>query len=60
MAVLGLPMFVESLYGFLTMLLLIPVVLKRIRLEDRLLTEQFQDAYQNYKDTTKKLIPFVY
>jgi protein-S-isoprenylcysteine O-methyltransferase Ste14 len=60
MAVTGLPVYAASLYGFLTMLVLIPIILNRIRLEEELLTEEFQDAFQKYKETTKKLIPFIY
>jgi protein-S-isoprenylcysteine O-methyltransferase Ste14 len=60
MAVTGLPVYVASLYGFLTMLVLIPIILNRIRLEEKLLTEEFQEAFQKYKETTKKLIPFIY
>ena len=56
----GIPVYAASLYGFLTMLLLIPIILNRSRLEEKLLTEEFQDAYQKYKETTKKLIPFIY
>jgi len=58
--VTGLPVFAASRYGFLLSLLLIPIILNRIRLEEELLTEEFQDAYQKYKETTKKLIPFIY
>jgi len=53
----GLPVFAASMYGFLISLVLIPIILNRIRLEEELLTEEFQDAYQKYKETTKKLIP---
>jgi protein-S-isoprenylcysteine O-methyltransferase Ste14 len=60
MAVTGLPVYAASMYGFLTSLVLIPIILNRIRLEEELLTEEFQDAYQKYKETTKKLIPFIY
>ncbi len=60
MVVTGLPVFAASMYGFLTLLVLIPIILNRIRLEEELLTEEFQDAYQKYKETTKKLIPFIY
>ncbi len=60
LALTGLPLYGASLYGFLTSLVLIPIVLNRIRLEEKLLTEEFQDAYQHYKETTKKLIPFIY
>ncbi len=44
----GLPVYAASLYGFLTSLVLIPIILNRIRLEEELLTEEFQDAYQKY------------
>ena len=60
MAVTGLPVYSASLYGFLVMLILIPIILNRIRMEEKLLTEEFQDAFQKYKETTKKLIPFIY
>jgi protein-S-isoprenylcysteine O-methyltransferase Ste14 len=60
MVVTGIPVFAASMYGFLISLLLIPIILNRIRLEEELLTEEFQDAYQRYKETTKKLIPFIY
>jgi protein-S-isoprenylcysteine O-methyltransferase Ste14 len=58
--VIGIPLYSASLYGFLTMLLLIPIILNRIRLEEKLLTEEFKDAFQKYKESTKKLIPFIY
>ena len=60
MVVTGIPVYVASLYGFLSSLVLIPIVLNRIRLEERLLTEEFQDAFVRYKETTRKLIPFIY
>jgi len=60
MAITGIPVYVASLYGFLSSLVLIPIVLNRIRLEERLLTEEFQDAFVRYKETTRKLIPFIY
>ena len=60
MAVTGIPVYVASLYGFLSSLVLIPIILNRIRLEERLLTEEFQDAFVRYKETTRKLIPFIY
>jgi protein-S-isoprenylcysteine O-methyltransferase Ste14 len=39
---------------------LIPVFLNRIRIEERMLIEEFGDAYREYRETTRKLIPFVY
>ena len=58
--VIGLPIFAASPYGFVSMLVLIPIILNRIRLEERLLTEEFQEGFRKYKETTKKLIPFIY
>ncbi len=60
MIVIGLPVFVASFYGLVTMLVLIPIILNRIRLEEKLLTEEFQELYLKYKETTKKLIPLIY
>jgi len=60
MVITGLPLYAATVYGFLISLLLIPIILNRIRLEEELLAEEFQDAYQNYKESTNKLIPFIY
>ena len=57
---IGVPVTVASMQGFLAMLLLIPIVLIRIRLEEKMLIEAFGDEYRNYKKTTKKLFPFIY
>ena len=60
MVVIGLPVYVASPYGFLASLFLIPIILNRIRLEEELLTEEFRDVFQQYKKTTKKLIPGIF
>jgi protein-S-isoprenylcysteine O-methyltransferase Ste14 len=60
MVFIGMPVCVSSLYGLLTMSALIPIVLNRIRIEERLLTDEFGDAYRTYKEATSKLIPFIY
>ena len=60
MALIGLPVYAASLYGFLTSLVMIPIFLYRIRLEEGLLAEEFPDTFQEYKKTTKRLIPFIY
>ncbi len=57
---IGFPVFAASLYGFFTSLVMIPIFLYRIRLEEGLLAEHFQDAFQKYKKTTRRLIPFIY
>lgn len=45
-----------SLSGLLTMSALIPLVLNRIRIEERRLTDEFRDAYLTYTETPRKLI----
>jgi len=57
---IGIAVFASSLPGFLIMLGLIPVFLSRIRIEEKLLTEEFGDVYRTYKAATKKLVPFIY
>jgi protein-S-isoprenylcysteine O-methyltransferase Ste14 len=56
----GLPAYGRSLNAFLVSLLLVPIILNRIRLEEELLTEHFGDEYLDFKASTKRLIPFVY
>ena len=56
----ALPVYSSSLWGCVTMSALIPLVLNRIRIEERLLTEHFGDAYRAYRAATSKLIPFIY
>ncbi len=57
---LGLALLFSSSYGFLLMLALVPLMLYRIRIEERMMIEKFGDAYQEYRRKTKALIPFVY
>lgn len=57
---MGVPVYAPSLFGFLTMSVLIPIFLNRIRMEEGMLTEEFGDAYQAYRKATSKLIPFIY
>jgi len=60
MACTGLPIYAASLYGFLTSLVLIPIFLIRIWLEEGLLEEEFQETFRKYKKTSKRLIPLIY
>jgi len=60
MACIGLPVYASSLSGILIMSALIPVFLLRIKIEERLLIEEFGDAYLMYKEATSTLIPFIY
>jgi len=59
-AIIGVPVYDSSLYGLLTMSALIPIILNRIRIEERMLTEEFGDAYRRYKEASSKLVPFIY
>jgi protein-S-isoprenylcysteine O-methyltransferase Ste14 len=56
----GIPVMFSSLFGFLVMLLLVPYLLHRIRLEERMLIERFGKDYEEYMRSSKRLIPFVY
>lgn len=56
----GLPAYAASVYGFLAKLVMIPTFLYRIRMEEDLLAEHFRDEYETYRETTKRLIPFLY
>ena len=60
MATIGLSVFASSMYGFFAMITQLPFFLNRIRIEERLLTEEFGDEYREYKMAVKKLIPFIY
>lgn len=56
----SLPVYAASVYGFLAMLAMLPIILYRIKMEEKLLAEHFGDEYEKYRNTTKKLIPFLY
>jgi protein-S-isoprenylcysteine O-methyltransferase Ste14 len=60
MACIGFPVYASSLYGFLIMSAMIPIFLVRIKIEERLLTEEFGKSYRTYMEDTSKLIPFIY
>ncbi len=54
---LSVPVYAGSWLGLAVMLLLVPIFLNRIRLEEQMLTEEFGDAYRTYREKTSKLIP---
>ena len=60
LGLIGVPVYVSSLYGLLAILGLIPLFLRRIEMEEAMLSEQFGDAHREYRQTTRKLIPFIY
>jgi protein-S-isoprenylcysteine O-methyltransferase Ste14 len=53
-------MIFESLYGFVVMLFIIPLLLNRIRIEEKVMVSRFGQEYLEYALRTKKLIPYVY
>lgn len=53
-------MLFNSLYGFLIMQSIIPLILYRIKIEEDMLIEEFGNEYLKYMKNTKKLIPFIY
>jgi protein-S-isoprenylcysteine O-methyltransferase Ste14 len=57
---LSIPIIFGSLYGFVIMLFLIPLLLYRIRIEEKLLISEFGPEYLEYAHRTKKLIPCIY
>ena len=60
LVLLGIPLCLASLYGFTTMVLVIPLFLNRIRIEEKLLTEEFGAEYERYRETSRKLIPYLF
>lgn len=57
---LGIPLVFSSLYGFIMMLALIPLILYRTKIEESMLIERFGEEYIEYMKRTKKFIPLVY
>ncbi len=58
--VLSAPMILTSLYGFIIMLLLVPMLVRRIGIEEKALVSEFGEEYLEYARRTKKLIPYLY
>jgi protein-S-isoprenylcysteine O-methyltransferase Ste14 len=56
----GIPLIFSSLYGFVIMLGIVPLILYRLRIEEKMMLEKFGDEYREYMEKTKKLIPFIY
>ncbi len=56
----GVPVMLSSVIGFLIMLLLVPYLLHRIKLEEAMMIERFGREYEEYMRSTKRLLPFLY
>ncbi|HZY47498.1 MAG TPA: isoprenylcysteine carboxylmethyltransferase family protein [Candidatus Bathyarchaeia archaeon] len=57
---LSAPIILGSLYGFIVSLALIPMLLHRIRIEEKYLISKFGREYIEYAYKTRKLIPYIY
>ncbi len=57
---IGIAVYTPSFLGLITSFSIIPIVLIRINLEEKLLKEQFDGEYSEYMEKTKRLIPFIY
>ncbi len=56
----SLPLIVGSPLGLLVMTALIPMLILRIKLEERVLAARFGQEYSEYARRTKRFIPYVY
>ncbi len=56
----SIPMIANSLYGFVIMLVIIPILLYRISIEEKVLVSKFGQEYIEYAHKTKKIIPYIY
>jgi protein-S-isoprenylcysteine O-methyltransferase Ste14 len=57
---LSIPMIFGSIYGFIVMLVLVPMLMHRIGVEERALISKFGQEYMKYSQKTKKLVPYIY
>lgn len=57
---IGFPIAAYSLYGLIPILTGNALLLFRIRIEERMLVDEFGAEYEEYMSRTKKLVPFVY
>lgn len=57
---LSIPLIFSSIYGFVIMLVIIPMLLYRIGYEEKVLSSKFGQEYEAYVQRTRKLIPFIY
>jgi len=56
----GIPVMLSSLLGFLVMLLLVPYLLRRIKLEESMMIERLGKEYEDYMRSSRRLLPFSY
>ncbi len=54
------PLILRSLLGFLIMIVLIPMIIYRIKVEEKVLAKKFGNEYTEYARKTKRFIPYIY
>jgi protein-S-isoprenylcysteine O-methyltransferase Ste14 len=59
-SILGMSLALSSLIGLAMTILLVPVLIRRIGTEEKMLLAQFGDEYREYMRRTKRLIPGIY
>ena len=57
---IGFALFFFSLYGLIVMLIANVFLIMRIRIEEKMLIDQFGKEYKEYMKKTYRLIPYVY
>ncbi|HEV2390188.1 MAG TPA: isoprenylcysteine carboxylmethyltransferase family protein, partial [Nitrososphaerales archaeon] len=60
LSLLGVPLIFSSAYGFALMLLVIPPLVYRIGVEEKMLIAKFGEQYREYSKHSKKLAPYIY
>lgn len=57
---LSIPLIFSSIYDFVIMLAIIPMLLYRIRCEEKVPSSKFGQEYEEYAHNTWRLVPFLY
>jgi len=57
---LGTALLFSSLYGLIVMIIANIFLLIRIEIEEKMLIGEFGQEYEEYKEKTKKLLPYIY
>ena len=58
--VFSIPVYTSSVLGFLAAILIIPLLIYRMGIEETMLIEEFGDEYREYMSNTKRWIPYLY
>ena len=56
----SIPVYASSVLGFLVAIMIIPLLIYRMGIEEKMLIEKFGDEYREYIENTKRWIPYLY